>query len=365
MLALLGLKDSYVSDGRVVTEFIKGDAIPTALSGDKVEELGAAYKQINASFGQFSLDTLCASTGALASNTLGRRDVHGHRERARVARRRSATRSPTRSGWPSGTPSSTPEARRQAGEGLDRPGPGPARPGKRPVRRSSPRRRPNSKDLDKIKHIVVIYEENHSFDNLYGGWEGVNGLANADAAHTHPGQPDRQRVRLPEAARREPRLAAALARRARRDARDRTAVHEPLPERAVHDRRLHRADRHDLPAEPDARVQPAERLAQRRPAALPGGCTRDLVHRFYQEQYQLDGGDAGPLRDRQRRGRPDDGLLRHDAAADLPVPARAGRPELRDRRQLLPGRVRRLVPQPPVADRGRVAGRSGRAHRRR
>ena len=24
--------------------------------------------------------------------------------------------------------------------------------------------------------------------------------------------------------------------------------------------------------------------------ALPGGCTRDLVHRFYQEQYQLDGG---------------------------------------------------------------------------
>ena len=24
--------------------------------------------------------------------------------------------------------------------------------------------------------------------------------------------------------------------------------------------------------------------------ALPGGCTRDLVHRFYQEQYQLNGG---------------------------------------------------------------------------
>ena len=31
---------------------------------------------------------------------------------------------------------------------------------------------------------MVIYEENHSFDNLYGGWEGVNGLANADPAHT-------------------------------------------------------------------------------------------------------------------------------------------------------------------------------------
>src|SRR5712691_1841892 len=38
--------------------------------------------------------------------------------------------------------------------------------------------------LAKINHIVVIYEENHSFDNLYGGWEGVNGRANADPAHT-------------------------------------------------------------------------------------------------------------------------------------------------------------------------------------
>jgi acid phosphatase len=26
------------------------------------------------------------------------------------------------------------------------------------------------------------------------------------------------------------------------------------------------------------------------PQGLPGGCTRDMVHRFYQEQYQLDGG---------------------------------------------------------------------------
>src|SRR5881296_2102615 len=35
-----------------------------------------------------------------------------------------------------------------------------------------------------IDHIVVIYEENHSFDNLYGGWERVNGLSDAAAAHT-------------------------------------------------------------------------------------------------------------------------------------------------------------------------------------
>ena len=38
--------------------------------------------------------------------------------------------------------------------------------------------------LQGIDHIVVIYEENHSFDNLYGGWEGVRGLSDADAAHT-------------------------------------------------------------------------------------------------------------------------------------------------------------------------------------
>src|SRR5690348_11860326 len=47
---------------------------------------------------------------------------------------------------------------------------------------SSAKNSPNK--LDKINHIVVIYEENHSFDNLYGTWEGVDGVANADAAHT-------------------------------------------------------------------------------------------------------------------------------------------------------------------------------------
>src|SRR6478752_2386295 len=38
--------------------------------------------------------------------------------------------------------------------------------------------------LQKVNHVVVIYEENHSFDNLYGGWEGVNGRSNAPAAQT-------------------------------------------------------------------------------------------------------------------------------------------------------------------------------------
>jgi phospholipase C len=33
--------------------------------------------------------------------------------------------------------------------------------------------------VDKIKHVVVIYLENHSFDNLYGQFSGANGLSNA------------------------------------------------------------------------------------------------------------------------------------------------------------------------------------------
>jgi phospholipase C len=38
--------------------------------------------------------------------------------------------------------------------------------------------------LKRINHIVVIYQENHSFDNLYGMWEGVNGLRDAPRART-------------------------------------------------------------------------------------------------------------------------------------------------------------------------------------
>ena len=34
-------------------------------------------------------------------------------------------------------------------------------------------------------------------------------------------------------------------------------------------------------------------------AGLPGGCTRDIVHEFYQEQYQLNGGQQNHYVDRQ------------------------------------------------------------------
>ena len=33
--------------------------------------------------------------------------------------------------------------------------------------------------LERIKHVVVIYAENHSFDNMYGLFPGANGIARA------------------------------------------------------------------------------------------------------------------------------------------------------------------------------------------
>src|SRR5207247_2340498 len=34
--------------------------------------------------------------------------------------------------------------------------------------------------LDRVNHIIVIYQENWSFDALYGKFPGANGFANAD-----------------------------------------------------------------------------------------------------------------------------------------------------------------------------------------
>jgi phospholipase C len=44
--------------------------------------------------------------------------------------------------------------------------------------------RPLPGEAERIKHVVVIYLENHSFDNLYGQFPGANGLSNATTANT-------------------------------------------------------------------------------------------------------------------------------------------------------------------------------------
>ena len=55
------------------------------------------------------------------------------------------------------------------------------------------RRRGQRAGLDRIEHIVVIYAENRSFDNLYGLFPGANGIANATPAQytqvDHDGKP--------------------------------------------------------------------------------------------------------------------------------------------------------------------------------
>jgi acid phosphatase len=127
--------------------------------------------------------------------------------------------------------------------------------------------------LRKINHIVVIYEENHSFDNLYGGWEGVNGRANADAAHTTQVDQTSTRTAYSCLLQNDVNLVGlgcnAFA--------NTWWLIDPL-----------------IPA--SATTCPTILGAFAFPFGVPngsglsGGCTRDLVHKFYQEQYQLDGG---------------------------------------------------------------------------
>jgi phospholipase C len=133
--------------------------------------------------------------------------------------------------------------------------------------------------LGKINHVVVIYEENHSFDNLYGGWEGVNGRASADAAHTtQVGQNG-----LPLQCLLQDDVNLALV------SMGACTAPSGFPNTWF-------TIDNFIPA--TAKTCPPTLLAfsfpngvlNGDPRGLPGGCTRDIVHRFYQEQFQLDNG---------------------------------------------------------------------------
>ena len=176
----------------------------------------------------------------------------------------------------------------------------------------------HGKGLSPIEHIVVIYEENHTFDNLYGGWEGVNGLRAPTRAHA-PGQPGRRAVHVPAAERRQPHVAAAARDVHRRDDRDDVPSRSPTS-RSRSTTTSHPDDRQDVPGAGRLRPQrrartdrPARRLhARPRAPLLPGAVPAQRRQ-------------AEPLHDRQRRGRPDAGRLRHARPADLQVPARGKR----------------------------------------
>ena len=69
IMYLTGLRDDYVEDGRVITEVLTNPN--AALSAPGVTALGACYKQLNSSVGQFGTATLQAATSAIESNSPG------------------------------------------------------------------------------------------------------------------------------------------------------------------------------------------------------------------------------------------------------------------------------------------------------
>jgi phospholipase C len=143
--------------------------------------------------------------------------------------------------------------------------------------------------LSKINHIVVIYEENHSFDNLYGSWEGVNGRSSADAAHTL--QVKQTGTVFACLTQNDVNLAAVTP----ADCADTTgtpAGSAGTPFNSHFTNSPFSIEAY-IPSSTRTCPQPGVfALHGLTPslANLPGGCTEDIVHRFYQEQYQLDNG---------------------------------------------------------------------------
>src|SRR5262249_8559127 len=71
MLALLGLKDHYAHDGRVLFEALQDSAVSKSLRvhREPLTRLAQVYKQINAPVGQLALASLRISTKALESGS--------------------------------------------------------------------------------------------------------------------------------------------------------------------------------------------------------------------------------------------------------------------------------------------------------
>lgn len=117
----------------------------------------------------------------------------------------------------------------------------------------------NHADLSSVKNIVVIYAENRSFDNLYGNFPGANGLQNVTA--TSAAQLDRDGSTL-----------ATL-----------PAIWGGLTAKGVTPT-VTEAMTVNLPNAPFAIDDPAGFNTSL------STTTRDLYHRFYENQMQIDGG---------------------------------------------------------------------------
>jgi acid phosphatase len=170
-----------------------------------------------------------------------------------------------------------------------------------------------------IKHIVVIYEENHSFDNLYGQWgsvagQHVQGLSDAKASHriqvSQAGEPyaclKQLDVNLDTdfAGSTTPAFPANTL--SKRSSCNPETVTFPDGSTTTYTSHFRNApfniDRY-IPADATTCPRPNQEFsfpngikdgainpATGQTYGTEGGCTRDLVHKFYQEQYQLNDG---------------------------------------------------------------------------
>ena len=150
--------------------------------------------------------------------------------------------------------------------------------------------------LSGINHIVVIYQENHSFDNLYGGWEGVNGRSNAPAARTL--QIKQNGATFNCLMQDDVNLASPPQPADCHDASGNNDTSGTLPPATSTSFPSHFGN---APFAIDAFIGPNDTTCPppgvfaangvKKGMGLPGGCTRDIVHRFYQEQFQLNNGN--------------------------------------------------------------------------
>ena len=70
MLSLVGLKDSYVHDGRVLIEYIDENARPQGLRHEQEHflDLAKVYKQLNAPLGSLGLNSLILANRSVTSD---------------------------------------------------------------------------------------------------------------------------------------------------------------------------------------------------------------------------------------------------------------------------------------------------------
>ena len=187
--------------------------------------------------------------------------------------------------------------------------------------------------LGRIGHIIVIYQENWSFDSLYGQFPGADGLQNGFDTLTQKDKSTNYTTLLyttpsPLNGGVDPQFPAAGGNLA-------LSATQPFP----------------LPLIPYDFTNYIPATAK----------TGDIVHRFYHQQLQIDNGvlepkrgDLGQVCHLERQPRPGVELSRRDLAAG--GQASAG---IRALRPVLPLGVRWLIPESPMADCGADASMDG------